>query len=259
MWQDIFTARQSEGNLSYHYMEDDYHHIRDMYRYYMDRNVLKENPLDKPLVLRHTKKDHRRPFTDAERTAFLQAAKRYDYEWFFLFAMYFMTGCRRGELLALQWQDVDFEEHCIHIRHGIAYGVVDGIRQEIFSQPKTKASIRSIPISDKAYFVLRVWYLKKKPAGDAFVFQTKTPSLHPWISLTEVAYAFRYVRKMAGIDERLTLHCIRHTVASKLVTAGIDLATIQRIGGWSSPNTLLRIYAHSNDVAVKAAMRKAIF
>ena len=259
LWQDVFTARQEKDPLNYVYMMDNYREIRDMYAYFVEAKIIDANPLERPLLFQRTQRVPRRDFTRREAKQFLTAAKSYDYGWFFLFAMYFLTGCRRGELVALRWQDVDFGNHCFHIRHSIAYGVIDGKRQEFLSAPKTASSVRDIPISDKAYFVLRMRYLREQPKPETFVFHRPNRSKYPWLSPSTVGYAFRYIRDLAGLDENLTLHCVRHTVASRLVTAGIDLATVQKIGGWSTPSTLLRVYAHSNDRSVRDAMEKVLF
>lgn len=258
-WQDIFTARQESRGIGSQNMTADYRHIRDMYAYFQRKGVIKSNPLEKPVRITKTKRMTRRGFTEEEQKAFLREAKNYDYQWFFLFSLYFMTGCRRGELVALRWEDVDFAHRCLQIRHGITCGMVDGERREIFSTPKTPNSVRSIPISDKVNFILRMRYEQEHPKEDMFVFRVLHPTKYPWISLGSIGGIFRRIRDRAGLDSRLTLHSIRHTVASRLVTSGIDLATVQKIGGWSSPTTVLSIYAHSTDDAVRDAMSKVLF
>ena len=108
--------------------------------------------------------------------------------------------------------------------------------------------------------VLRQNYDKYKPLSSDFVFKPwGYYARMPWLSLSSVNHAFAEIRHEAGIDEKLTLHCVRHTFATELIAAGVDIPTAQRLGGWSTPKTLLTVYAHSTDEAAKKAIEKAIF
>ena len=212
------------------------------------------------VTLKKTEKAKRRPFSDNEKNAFLITAKEFGYKWFFLFNMYFLTGCRRAELPALRWQDIDFENECIYINHSIGRGAVKGDYCEYLGETKTKSSVRAIPLPKKTLFVLRMMYNQKKPALSSFVFkQDNINSKYKWLSLSAINEKFSQIRDKAGIDKALSIHCIRHTLASRLILAGVDITTIQAIGGWSSPKVLLEIYAHSNKSAVTKAMKSVIF
>ena len=60
---------------------------------------------------------------------------------------------------------------------------------------------------------------------------------------------------MAGIREDATPHSARHTFASVLLTKGVDIPTVQKLGGWSNPDTLLKIYAETNTKQTTKAMK----
>lgn len=258
MWQDVFANRQEEGGLCYDHVASEYRKFRAMYAYFIQKKVITENPLQERVKLKKTEKRKRRAFTDEEEKRFLAAAKELDYKFFFLFAMYFLTGCRRGELVALQWKDVDFVRGVFHIRHGIGYGLVNGKQGEIYGTTKTKTSERDIPIHPQALTLLKAKHDAIKAKGDWFVFCAEG---HPekWLPLTTVEKMFRKIAELAGISDELTLHSIRHTVCTRLVLRGVDLATVQKIGGWATPKVPLSIYAHSTNEAVEKAMRSAIF
>lgn len=258
-WQEIFLTLQEDRDLSFKYINTHKNRVFAMYNYYMQRGYdIKINPL-LDTVLKQTDTNRKAAFTDGEKEKFLKAAKRYEYKWYLLFKLLFETGCRRGEVLALQWQDIDFYNKVIHIRHSISKGIVDGEYMEFCGKTKTPQSRRDIPLSDKMAFLLRMIYNQKKPLTDDFVF-TAGDYCHwckyPFVSLSRITEVFAYLRKITNINKGLTVHSIRHYVTTQLVHAGIDLATIMAIGGWSSSKMILEVYAHSNQQNKRDALAK---
>jgi integrase len=75
------------------------------------------------------------------------------------------------------------------------------------------------------------------------------------LSYWQLRDGFDEARKKAGLPKGVTLHTLRHTCASWLINAGVDLYTVGRILGHSSPLTTAR-YAHLADASLKKAMRK---
>lgn len=248
IWQDLFSALQERRNLGYKYINTHKNRVKAMYQYFIKLGVIKQNPLVN-VNLKQTRTESKIPFTEKEKVMFLRCAKEYDYRLFFLFNLYFETGCRRGELLALQWQDVDFVRKSIHIRHSISKGFVNGIYTEYFGNTKTEKSKREIPVRDKTLFMLHMFYKQKNPAPTSFVFTASEychVSKYPFISLSRVTSAFAYIRDISGINEKLTIHSIRHYFTSKLVVVKhVDLKTVQELGGWASSRILLDTYTHS--------------
>ena len=127
------------------------------------------------------------------------------------------TGMRKGEILGLKWDNVDLGNRLI---------VLD----------KTKNnSIREIPLSSDTYCMLLRKYQERKPSREDYVFPN--PDNEPY---RDVA-VFRKAVKLAGIECRF--HDLRHTFASQLVMAGVDLVTVKELLGHSELDTTL-IYAH---------------
>jgi integrase len=127
------------------------------------------------------------------------------------------TGMRRGEIFDLTWDNVHFEAGFIYIR-----------KSKIAEQ-------RQIPISEELYGILSV--AKKNCSLDAtYVFPGKKGRL------TDVKKSFATAIKIAEIDD-FHFHDLRHTFASWLVMAGIDLTTVSRLLGHKSLQMTLR-YAH---------------
>lgn len=259
LWQDVLLSVQEQRMNSKEHMQNGIRRLRAMYAYYVEQGVLEDNPLLYHIDLHKTPIGKRRAFSAVEKRKFLAAAKGYSDKWYFLFFMYFQTGCRRGELIALQWSDVDFLNQRISINKAICRGDENGLYTEFVGTTKTPESVRLIPISDQAMKVLKENYDKYKPLPSSYVFKPKRYSQLPWVSLSSVNNAFAIIRRLADIDEKLTLHCVRHTFATELIAGGVDIPTVQRLGGWSTPKTLLYVYAHSTDEAATKAMQRVIF
>lgn len=258
MWQDVFTAVQSSRNLSSQYIVDDFRRYRAMYEYYIERNIITDNPLAKKLKLHRTHRIRRRAFTEQEKAQFLRSAREYNEKYFILFSLYFETGARRGEILALQWQDVDFCNKMILIQRNIERGTIEGKFIEQIGQVKTAGSVRYVPISDAMCDMLKSLHNEANLPTD-YVFTPNRRVKYPFISLGNVERAYTKIRNTAKLDKCLTIHCIRHYVASKLLNAGVDVATVQAIGGWSSPTVLLSVYAHSSVDTTRKALESVIF
>jgi integrase len=139
------------------------------------------------------------------------------------------TGMRKSEILGLQWDNVDLSNKLI---------VLD----------KTKNNtIREIPMSSNVYALLLGKYQEKKPSRENYVFPN--PDNEPY---RDVA-VFRKAVRLAGIECRF--HDLRHTFASQLVMAGVDLVTVKELMGHSELDTTL-IYAHLAPKHKKEAIAK---
>lgn len=156
-------------------------------------------------------------------------------------AMLLFTGMRRGELLAIRWCDVDLDHGMIHIRHSVNFK--DGNTPEL-KEPKSKAGIRDVPITDE----LRPFLHPADP--DIFVIGSKTAPL------TARAYGCMYDRIRGKIDlHGATAHVLRHTF-STMSSERIDPKTLQRIMGHSKMDITMNRYTHAQERLVEAAGKK---
>lgn len=257
-WQEVFSSRQDKKNYAKSYLMDDYRRFKAMYNYFIEKGVISSNPLDKPLKLKQTFKAKRRGFTEEEKELFLSYAKDYNQMWYIIFSLYFATGARRGEIIALQWEDIDIRNKLIHIKRNVGRGTIDGQFTELVGNTKTVGSIRDIPISDTMLQLILSLRDSKCSLSD-YVFKPIHKIKYDHLSLNSIQRAFRLIADRASLDKCLSIHCIRHYVASKLITSGVDLSTVQAIGGWKSPSVLLSVYAHSNESAKRKALEKTLF
>jgi len=148
-----------------------------------------------------------------------------------------LTGARRGELFSLRWADVD-----------LACAAVT------FSWKTTKTSkARRVPLCAEAVRVLRAWRDQQpEPArdDDHLVF----PSPQTSERLDNITTAWGQIVAKAKLRD-FTFHDLRHSFASRLVRAGVDLYVVQRLLGHASPIMTQR-YAHLDDDTLVAAVAK---
>jgi integrase len=156
------------------------------------------------------------------------------------------TGARRGEALALRWSDVDLDGATVRIERSLEQTTA-GLR---IKSPKTKHGRRLVAIGPSVVAELRAHRTRQldrrlqlgmaAPAGDDLVFGqllTGAPRAPHGVSRQ-----FRIALRALKLDG--SLHSLRHTHASQLIASGIDLLTIGRRIGHSSPAITLAVYGH---------------
>ena len=137
-----------------------------------------------------------------------------------------LTGCRRGEILVLRWQDVD----------GDTLTLVDA-----------KTGPRRVFLNAPARAILE----RQPRSGNAYIFPSPVDSKRPLSCDLRLWYS---VRREAGIED-VRLHDLRHTFASHAVLRGIPLPVVSRLLGHRQPSTTLR-YAHVGDREIEAAAER---
>lgn len=144
------------------------------------------------------------------------------------------TGMRKGEIHGLRWEHVDLTNRIISIYNG-----------------KTDQSDRRIPMNDT---VLNLLSSLRQPHASGFVFPSTRKKGERF---RDPKVGFMKAIRLAGIPH-LRFHDLRHTFATRLVRAGVDLVTIQYLLGHSTINMTTR-YAHSLADDKMAAVRRLEF
>lgn len=150
------------------------------------------------------------------------------------------TGMRIGEVCALRWEDVDFENRLIRVRHTaeMLYDCSRGNTEEFFSSPKTINSFREIPISKTL-----LSSLKRVRAKDPSLFVVGNSSAF------KKPRAFRdyFNRKLKKLGlPRIPFHGLRHTFATRCIESQCDYKTVSALLGHSNVATTLNLYVHPN-------------
>jgi integrase len=161
-------------------------------------------------------------------------------------SMALATGMRRGELLALRWQDVDLDDATLKVERALEQTKRGGL---VFKAPKTRYGRRIITLPPSAVAELRAHRKSQaeqrlalglgKAPDDALVFPTWDGSTRSPNALTK---EWALTMKAAGL--KATFHSVRHTHASTLIASGLDVLTISRRLGHGSPAITLGVYGH---------------
>lgn len=263
MWNDVLVNLQNNLLWSKDYTKHLANRVKAMYDYFMPNfPAIASNPCENFNLIQTKKKKNQPVFSEQEKEEFLKNVKiMYGNRWLVLFRLYFQTGCRKGELLALKWQDVDFDNKTIDINKSISKGTIHDKYQEYVGKTKTVVSNRIIPISDK--MALTLLSLKNVSDGKEsdFVFKCLMTEngKYDFLTLSRIDYVFADIRKKSKINQTLHVHSIRHYFATKLMLAGVDLKTVMALGGWSKSSTLIEIYTHATIDSKRNAMNAVIF
>ena len=150
------------------------------------------------------------------------------------------TGMRIGEVCALQWEDVDFTQRIITVRHtvGRIYNCELKTTERIHTSPKTKNSCREIPISKQLFQSLKT---VRKQSQSPYVVGTSTQSKEPR------SYRDYFSRLLKRLNiPHLVFHGLHHTFATRCIESQCDYKTVSVILGHSNVATTLNLYVHPN-------------
>lgn len=173
------------------------------------------------------------------------------------------TGMRRGEACALMWSDINFTNKTLFVRRSINYISNKG---KIEKGPKNLSSIRKITLTP-ALIDLLLDYKKWQDEEKAKIGEEWTENnlvfpnsyggyLHPDVPTT----AFKRFLRRTGLRE-VSLHSLRHSNASMLITNGSDVRTVAGRLGHSNPTTTLKTYSHvfkQADVAAAESLNNVL-
>lgn len=165
------------------------------------------------------------------------------------------TGMRRGELMGLEWQDINFDNQTITIQRSLQYLPDVGLFRD---ETKTKSSNRVIKVASSAMNSLRLyraWQRKTflrigqpwRESSQVFVTQNGTP-MHP----DTLTSWFGDFIKNTDLPQ-IHIHSLRHTNATLQIANGVSVTTVAGNLGHSNANTTTKVYAHSIKSAQAAA------
>ena len=143
------------------------------------------------------------------------------------------SGLRIGELIALQWSDIDFAKGILTVSKSCH----DGKNGLIIDEPKTATSRRTIPLPKQVMPLVKM--LKKRSDSDFVVSSHGKP-----VSVRSYQRSFELLLKKLDIPHR-GFHSLRHTFATRAIECGMDVKTLSEILGHKNPTVTLNRYAHS--------------
>lgn len=167
-----------------------------------------------------------------------------------------MTGARRSEMLALRWPDVDFERGVVTIGRGLFQGPDGRLVEKDTKTHQTRRVALDAPtttplVDHRAAAVERAEQCDATIADDAFVFAGDVTGATPWYP-DSASRRFRKACDDAGL-KGVRLHDLRHYVATRLLSAGVDVRTVAARLGHRNAATTLNVYSHFVPEADQAA------
>lgn len=151
------------------------------------------------------------------------------------------TGLRIGEVCALKWSDIDFEKRYIKVNHTLQRVYVNKRETKVlYDRPKTKKSIRKIPMAKVLYEKLKE--ISKNYDNAAFVLTGSTKRYYE-----PLGYRYIYRRILEKCDiEYKRYHQLRHTFATRCIKVGMDVKSLSEVLGHANVSITLNIYVHSS-------------
>lgn len=238
--------------------------------YAQRQGYIQRNPADMVIVPKYQPKAGDAPenFWDRQALAafFGYLDKEREPEKFTLFRVLAFSGMRRGECLALTWDDIDFTGGTIRINKTLTQG--KGGRQ-IVQPPKTRKSRRTVQMDPETMADLKRWRRIQMQVFMALGINTYRPEQlvfcnrkgqHRWLAEpSKWLHAIEKADEAAAkpkLPHRITIHGFRHSHASALLAAGVGIKEVQERLGHEDVQTTLAIYAHVTEQQNEKAAEK---
>lgn len=231
--------------------------LNNLFKFAISEDVIANNPLDKAEKIKSTqspRKTKALPKDVIEQL--LSTAKEYYEESrmnkhlngliypFILLAL--NGGERRGKLMGLYWEDMDFSTNTIHIRKTLTE--VDGLA---IDTPKTEKSKRDIPMPPNVMKELERVLAPYNNGVCPFVFHTKN---NKPMAPSNMYRTFKSILVKAGLPKTWTIHEMRHTYGSTLINANVPIPTVSENLGHSNISTTLNVYTHAQEEGAQKAV-----
>lgn len=238
LYIDMLTKKEYSKKT----IKERYAVLKQIFSFALEREFIEKNPctLVKLKFPKTAITPKREAATFEDETIIKNLSNDIPFGFFAKFVLY--TGCRRGEALALTPKDIDFNNRTVSINKTVEWV---GNRPQIKPTPKTEAGIRKIPLP--AFLMPELNNRKKQ----AYIFEN---SEHGLIHHSQVARYWNALKKASGI--KCTPHQLRHSYATMLFDAGIDVKTAQNWLGHSDIKTTLDTYTHLSNTRQEQSIDK---
>lgn len=245
-----------------------------MFKSAVMNKMLLQHPMD---GVRYTKPvravDDIRFLTVDEQKTFLEAAARsHNYR---QYALLLETGLRTGELIGLTWDAIDWKKRTLTVNKTLEYRHKQGYWRA--GPPKTVTSYRTIPLTNRAYQILKECYDERGSRKESETLSQileyidrRTGEKNYMVMRDLVFINFRtgepaknssydtHLYKLcdeAGI-ERFCMHALRHTYATRAIESGMPPKVLQKLLGHKSIKTTMDRYVHVTDDSMTSAVRQ---
>lgn len=228
--------------------------MASMFFYAMQNEIISSSPVTKSVKLPKPVEKKIRFLTLEEQRKFLEVAVGTSN--YYQFLLILNTGLRTGEMAGLRWCDVDFKNRTISVNQTLEFRY--GYQEFRVGEPKSKSGYRTIPMTDTAYNILKIKDEERRSRkvcslqfkDYVFLNRKGLPTKNSAYDSTLYKLA-----EKAGID-KLSMHTLRHTFATRAIEAGMQYKTLQTILGHSTLAVTMDTYAHITDDEKEKEMKK---
>ena len=164
----------------------------------------------------------------------------------------FVVNKRMVKLISEYKKNIDLEKNELHIRHTLQriYDKDQKKTKIIIDKPKTRNSVRNIPISNKLHEILKE--LRKEYKDDDYFL---TGDTEKYIEPRSYQYIFKDILRKSKI-KKYKFHILRHTFATECIEVGMDVKSLSEILGHASVEITLNKYVHSSYKTKKKYLEK---
>ena len=252
--QSELINKLKDNNYSYSTIHKVYVLLNECLQYAVDTDKLDKNPcrlVKQPSKKMFEKKEIRWLSEDEIKLFKEQAVCKYKtgndrYIYGLPISLIIYTGLRCGELAALKWSDIDFENKKIYVRKNIVtvydYEDTEKKTRKVNLQTSTKTSDgRIIPLIKNAEDILNSIKSKYQEIdSDGFIINNSDKMVH----VDTISDSYTNIAKTAGIENPLGIHTLRHTFASLLIKKGVDIKIVSDILGHKDVAFTYNTYVH---------------
>ncbi len=250
----IFNPKNEDAGLSSQTIKHYHTFISSVFERAVKWGLIYANPCRRIDPPRADKKNIK--YLDEKQTVhMLELLQQEEMPYRMIFTLLIYCGMRRGEVMGLEWKDIDFERGVLSINRTLQYTKEKGIYTD---DVKTTSSRRSMKLSDEVIELLkeyRLWQNEKRMAvGDQW--QESDNLFTQWNGLPmSPSTPYKWLQ---GFTKRhnlppINIHSLRHTNATLLIRQGVNIRTVAGRLGHSVTSTTLNIYSHELQSADAAA------
>lgn len=258
-----FIEKLAKDGLASATIQKHYNILNSIFKLALKNEMIKKNPMDKVDKPSVTYKPGEVYNSQELKELYGLLSKEDNKQMVLMIKMALKTGMRKGELLALRWDDINFDANTIQVSHSLSYTKNEGY---FLKTPKTKYSVRKIAPPKKLMEELKQHKaIKDKQCklaeelwGDGehyFVFSTDLGK--PFFPDVPNRWWTRFLTRVNKQLEkhekqplkRIRFHDLRHTATTDLINKGVNIHSISKRLGHSNIGTTMNIYGHYLDEA----------
>ena len=223
---------------------------QQVFDYAIKMNIITDNPMRKVKLPKRKEmiNEVNKFYNTEELKHFFDCVKDYgNMKYLAFFRLLAFTGMRKGEALALNWADIDFQKKQVHITKGV---VLDENEIPMISTTKTKKSVRTVSLDDESLAILKKWKIEQ--AKELMSIGINSLNKHQLLFTYDANKLYRPSYSNCWLEQiikkynlkKITMHGFRHSHCSLLFEMETPIQVVQERLGHTNIKTTMDIYTH---------------